>query len=171
MEATYPDAVPANSPAWTAIGATGLYSTDMMGIYRAIADLSPGGRTAKIADSVWWKDMKIAGVSKKEEGTFVGIAGQVSSDGDGEIMYWGDVAAQAEYCLQQLDDCLQLHGGSVADIVEVTAYHKDPRDWETVTEVAAGVFGDSRPAWTSVGCTGLYQEGYLHEIHALAVIE
>ena len=171
MEATYPNATPATSPAWTAIGATALYSADMMGIYRAIADLSPGERTAKIADSVWWKDMKIAGVSKKEGGTFVGIAGQVSSDGDGEIMHSGDVAAQAEYCLQQLDDCLQLHGGSVADIVEVTAYHKDPRDWETVTEVAAGVFGDNRPAWTSVGCTGLYQEGYLHEIHALAVIE
>jgi enamine deaminase RidA (YjgF/YER057c/UK114 family) len=111
------------------------------------------------------------GVVKKESGTFVGISGQVSSDGDGEIVFGGDVRAQATYCLQQLADGLELLGGSIANIVEVTAYHKDPRDWEVVSEVAAGVFGDERPAWTSIGTTGLYKEGYLHEIHALAVIE
>ena len=162
---------PSGASALTTIGTTGLSSPGTMGAYRAIADLGGGSRVARVPDSVWWKKMPIAGVVKKESGTFVGISGQVSSDGDGEIVFGGDVRAQATYCLQQLADGLELLGGSIANIVEVTAYHKDPRDWEVVSEVAAGVFGEKRPTWTSIGTTGLYKEGYLHEIHALAVIE
>jgi enamine deaminase RidA (YjgF/YER057c/UK114 family) len=171
FEAAFEGVGPSEASALTTIGTPGLSSPGMMGSYRAIADLSAGPRVARVPDTVWWKSLPIAGVVKKESGTLVGIAGQVSSDGEGEILHAGDVRAQAAYCFQQLGDGLEMLGGSIADIVEVTAYHKDPRDWEVVSDVAAGVFGDERPAWTSVGTTGLYQEGYLHEIHALAVIE
>ena len=171
FETAFEGVSPSHAAALTTIGTPGLYSAGMMGSYRAIADLSAGSRVARVPETVWWKKMPIAGVAKKESGSLVGIAGQVSSDGDGEILHSGDVRAQASYCLQQLNDGLELLGGSIANIVEVTAFHKDPRDWELVTEVAADVFGDERPAWTSIGTTGLYQEGYLHEIHALAVIE
>ena len=115
--------------------------------------------------------MPISAVTKKESGTLVGIAGQVSSDGAGDILYWGDASAQARYCFEQIEAGLQMLGGSLGDVVEVTAFHTDPRDWEDVAAAAREALAGNRPAWTSVGTTGLYQEGYLHEIHALAAIE
>jgi enamine deaminase RidA (YjgF/YER057c/UK114 family) len=59
----------------------------------------------------------------------------------------------------------------LADVVEITAFHKDPRDWEAVAREGGAFFADGGPAWTSIGTTGLFQEGYLHEIHALAVVD
>jgi enamine deaminase RidA (YjgF/YER057c/UK114 family) len=162
---------PGEASTLTTIGVPGLHLPGLLGQYRAIFDFSPGVRVARAPESVWWREMPIAGVTKKPSGKLVGIAGQVSSDGDGEILHRGDARAQAEYCLQQIGDGLQMLGGSLADVVEVTAYHKDPRDWEQVADAAREAFGADHPAWTSVGTTGLYQEGYLHEIHALAVVE
>lgn len=162
---------PSEAAPLTTIGVPGLVSRGLIGQYRAILDLSEGARIGRVPDTVWWREMAISGVSKKESGRLVGIAGQVSSDGDGEILHAGDARAQAEYCFAQIGAGLELLGGSLADIVEVTAFHKDPRDWEDVAEAADAALDGSRPAWTSVGTTGLYQEGYLHEIHALAVIE
>ena len=38
-------------------------------------------------------------------------------------------------------------------------------------EVARPLFSPRRrPAWTPVACTGLYLEGYLHEIYAIAML-
>ncbi len=155
----------------TTIGVPGLHERGLIGQYRAILDLSPGARLGRVPESVWWKEMAISGVTKKEGGKLVGIAGQVSSDGDGKILYAGDARAQASYCFEQIAKGLELLGGSLADVVEVTAFHKDIRDWEDVAAAAREALGDGDPAWTSVGTTGLYQEGYLHEIHALAVIQ
>ena len=55
-------------------------------------------------------------------------------------------------------------------IVEITSFHKDPRACEIVLDVGRQYFGEDGPAWTAAGSTGLFKEGYLHEIHALAVI-
>jgi len=161
---------PGEAPALTTIGVPGLHPRGPIGQYRAIADLATGARVGRAPESVWWREMPISAVTKKEAGALVGIAGQVSSDGDGEIVHRGDPGAQAEYCFSQIHAGLEMLGGTLADVVEVTAFHKDPRDWEDVADAARTAFGESRPAWTSVGTTGLYQEGYLHEIHALGVI-
>ena len=59
----------------------------------------------------------------------------------------------------------------MANVAEIISFHKDPRAWETVMQVGATYFDtDTPPAWTPVGMTGLYQEGYLHEIYATAVV-
>jgi len=162
---------PSGAAPLTTIGVPSLHERGLIGQYRAILDLSSGARLGRVPDSVWWKEMPISGVTKKESGKLVGIAGQVSSDGDGKILYAGDARAQASYCFEQIGRGLELLGGSLADLVEVTAFHKDIRDWEDVAAAAGEALGGGDPAWTSVGTTGLYQEGYLHEIHALAVIE
>ena len=36
-------------------------------------------------------------------------------------------------------------------------------------DVGRRYFSEQGPAWTPVGLTGFYREGYLHEIYALAV--
>jgi enamine deaminase RidA (YjgF/YER057c/UK114 family) len=59
----------------------------------------------------------------------------------------------------------------MADVVEVTSFHKDHRAWEIVMEAGREYFeADRGPAWTPCGVTGLWNPGYLHEIYALAVL-
>ena len=66
---------------------------------------------------------------------------------------------------------LEKHGAGLDDIVEIVSFHKDPRAWETVMGVGSELFQPGRgPAWTPIGCTGLYLEGYLHEIYAIAMV-
>lgn len=160
----------AEVPAWTAIGMTGFYKLGMLSSWRAIADLSAGPRIAKTPDSIWWKIDPISGGTRKTGGTLIGMAGQVASDGDGEITTPGDVAGQARYALNRLKEVLEEFGVGMDSIVEVTSFHKDPRAWEIVMDVGRQYFGDDGPAWTAAGSTGLFKEGYLHEIHALAVV-
>jgi enamine deaminase RidA (YjgF/YER057c/UK114 family) len=157
--------------AYTAIGTIGLYRLGQVGIYRVIAELGGGPRVAVNLPSVHWHEQRIAGASKKQNGRLIGIAGQVASDGKKNIIARGDTAAQARYCFGQIRGVLEKLGASLDDVVEVTSFHKDPRAWEIVMGVGQEVFRPGRgPAWTPVGCTGLYLEGYLHEIHALAMV-
>jgi enamine deaminase RidA (YjgF/YER057c/UK114 family) len=156
---------------YTAIATTGLYRLGHVGVYRAIADFSPGPRVATNLPSVHWHEQRISGASKKKGGRLIGISGQVASDGQKNIIARGDTAAQARYCFGQIKGVLEKHGASLDDVVEITSFHKDPRAWEIVMEVGKEVFKPGRgPAWTPVGATGLYLEGYLHEIYALAMV-
>jgi len=55
------------------------------------------------------------------------------------------------------------------DIVDVRSFHKDTRWAPVVADVAREFFGSTLPAWTYGGMQGLWFEGYLHEIAAIAV--
>ena len=58
-----------------------------------------------------------------------------------------------------------------SDVASVTSYHQDLRSWPEVAAVARELFGDEAlRAWTPVGVAGLWMEGYLHEISALALL-
>ena len=99
------------------------------------------------------------------------IAGEVASDGDGNIITPGNTARQARYALARIQEVLERFGASMENVVEVSSFHKDPRAWPIVMEVAEEFFGtEAGPAWTVAGTTGLYKEGYLHEIYAAAMV-
>ena len=156
---------------YTAIGMTGLYRLGQVGCYRAIADFSEGPRVAHNLPSVHWHAQRISGASRKKGGRLIGISGQVASDGAQNIIARGDTASQAHYCFSQIRGVLEKHGAGLDDIVEIVSFHKDPRAWETVMAVGSALFRPGRgPAWTPIGCTGLYLEGYLHEIYAIAMV-
>ena len=156
---------------YTAIAMTGLHRLGQVGCYRAIADFSAGPRVAANLPSVHWHKQRISGASRKKGGRLIGISGQVASDGRKNIIARGDTASQAHYCFSQIRGVLEKHGAGLDDIVEIISFHKDPRAWEIVMEVGRTLFHPRRgPAWTPVGCTGLYLEGYLHEIYAIAMV-
>jgi len=156
---------------YTAIAMTGFYKLGMVGAYRAIADFSAGPRIATNLPSVHWHKDRIAGAAKKQKGRLIGISGQVASDGQRNIVARGDPAAQARYCFSQIRGVLEKHGASLDDVVEIISFHKDPRAWRPVMQVGQEIWRQGRaPAWTPIGCTGLYLEGYLHEIYALAMV-
>lgn len=169
--ATFADTPFAEASAWTAIGVPGLYRHGMLAAWRAIADLSPGKRAAMTPASIWWKILPISGGTKKEGGRLIAISGEVASDGDGLVTTPGDTAAQARYAFNRIREVLEMFGATLENVVEITSFHKDPRAWDIVMDVGREYFGEeSGPAWTPVGITGLWQEGYLHEIYALAVV-
>jgi enamine deaminase RidA (YjgF/YER057c/UK114 family) len=156
---------------YTAIAMTGFHKLGMVGVYRAIADFSAGPRIATNIPSVHWYKERIAGAAKMKEGRLIGISGQVASDGARNIVAQGDPAAQARYCFSQIRGVLEKHGAGLDDVVEIVSFHKDPRAWQQVMAVGAEIWPKGRgPAWTPIGCTGLYLEGYQHEIYALAMV-
>jgi len=160
-----------NAAPWTAIGTTGLAMPGLLGEYRVIADLGSGQRIASTPDTIWWRTLPVSGGSMKKGGSLIGVAGQVASDGDGVIVGTGDIAAQTSYDFDQIELILKGFGAGLADVVEIISFHKDPRDIPLVMDAAAQRFeAGAGPAWTATGTTGLWQEGYLPEIHALAVV-
>jgi len=166
-----PDLAVDQATSYTSIAMTGLWRMGMVGAYRAIADRSAGPRIAHNLPSIHWNGQRITGAARKTGGRLIGISGQVASDGNRNIIGPGDPAAQASYCFSQIQGLLEKHGAGLEHVVEITSFHKDVRAWEVVMDVARDLFPAGRgPAWTPVGCTGLYLEGYQHEIHALAML-
>jgi enamine deaminase RidA (YjgF/YER057c/UK114 family) len=162
---------PSQAPCWTAIGVPAMFKPGMLAQYRCIADLSAGPRIGRVSASVHWKNTSCAGTTRKTDGTLIGIAGQVASDGEGNVTTPGDTLSQARYAFNRIRECLELQGASLADVVEITSFHRDARAWEIVMEVGREYFHPARgPAWTPIGVTGLWNPGYLHEIYALAVM-
>lgn len=159
------------APAWTAIGAPALHRPGQLVQYRMIADLSAGTRIARTPASLHWKHCPISGGTRKQHGRLIGIAGEVASDAEGNITTPGDTLNQARYAFSRISEVVEMHGVDMSHVVEITAFHKDHRAWEIVMGAAREYFDeDAWPAWTSVGMTGLWNPGYLHEIHALAVM-
>ena len=160
-----------HAASWTAIGTTGLAIPGLLGEYRAIVDLSGGQRVASTPETIWWRELPVAGGSMKKGGSLIGVAGQVASAGDGSIVGAGDLAAQTHYDLDQIALILDGFDAGLADVVEIVSFHKDPRAIPEVMAAARERFQPGQePAWTATGTTGLWLEGYLHEIYALAVV-
>lgn len=155
----------------TCIGMTGLMKFGATSSIRAVADITAGKRIARTPASIWWKVQQISGGTMKKGGKLIALAGQVASDGDGNITTPGDHAAQSRYAFNRLREVLGEFGGTMDNIVSVMPFHKDPRAWPITLEIAREYFSKGKgPCWTPVGATGLYREGYLHEIYAMALI-
>ena len=153
------------------VGAAGLLKTDMLAAYTSIADLTPGGRVGSTPDSIWWKDIyPIAGAAKKGHGTLVCVAGQVASASDGSPMFVGDSPGQVRFIFEAMRETLEGFGLTMGHVAEITAFQKDVRHWDVVMNVAKDFFDMSAPpAFSFPSMTGLWFEGFRHEISALAI--
>jgi enamine deaminase RidA (YjgF/YER057c/UK114 family) len=162
----------AHAPSTSHVGTPGLEKPGQLGAFRAVADLSPGMRTAFTPELNWWKNvLPLAGGVKKEHGTLVTVAGQVACAADQSIVAPGDTAGQVRYILTEIREVVEGFGGSLDDVLGVLSFHKDPRAWQDAMAVAAEVFPrGAGPAWTAVSMPALWMEGYLHEIAAIAVL-
>ena len=155
------------------VGAAGLLKTDMLAVYTSIGDLSPGGRVGSTPDSIWWKEVyPIAGAAKKGQGKLVCVAGQVASDSSGQAMFLGDSPGQVRFVFEAMRETLEGFGLTMGHVAEITAFQKDVRHWEMVMNVAKDFFDMSAPpAFSFPSMTGLWFEGFRHEISALAIAD
>lgn len=78
-------------------------------------------------------------------GDFIFVSGQVAMGADGEIVA-GGIVSQAHKTMQNLIAILNQAGCTLADVVKVTVWLDDVRDFQAFNRVYAGYFGDNPPA-------------------------
>jgi enamine deaminase RidA (YjgF/YER057c/UK114 family) len=106
-------------------------------------------------------------------GKLVFIAGQVANDKQGKLVGKDDLKAQAIQVFENLKAALSAAGATFDDVVKINWYVKGykPEYLPTLREVRSSFMNkDKLPASTLVGVTALFQEDYLLEIEAVAVV-
>lgn len=74
-----------------------------------------------------------------EAGGWLYVSGQVPRDPDGEIVV-GNISVQARVTLENLKSVLESAGYSLRDVVRVTVWLDDPRDFAGFNKVYARYF-------------------------------
>jgi enamine deaminase RidA (YjgF/YER057c/UK114 family) len=104
-------------------------------------------------------------------GNTVYLAGQVSVDGQGQVVGRGDITAQATQVFENIGKALAAGGATFADLVKITVFITDARFREPVAEVRRKYLGTELPASTLLVVAGLAQPDYLLEIEGIAVVD
>jgi enamine deaminase RidA (YjgF/YER057c/UK114 family) len=108
-------------------------------------------------------------------GRLLFLAGQDASNEEGRIVAPGDLVAQYEQVLSNLDSVVSAAGGSMQDIVKLNIFVRDRDDYvkklAPLGRVFRAQFGDHYPAMALFEVTGFFQEDALVELEGFAVIE
>ena len=81
-----------------------------------------------------------------------------------------NVEQQTEQCLKNIQTILEAGGSGLQHVLRCGVFLLDMREFKTMNGVYARVFGDHRPARTTVQVAGLPGEGLLVEIDAIAYV-
>jgi 2-iminobutanoate/2-iminopropanoate deaminase len=81
-----------------------------------------------------------------------------------------DVEAQTEQCLKNVQTILEAAGSGLQHVLRCGVFLLDMAEFTKMNRVYARVFGDHRPARTTVQVAGLPGEGLRVEIDAVAFI-
>jgi enamine deaminase RidA (YjgF/YER057c/UK114 family) len=104
-------------------------------------------------------------------GNTVYLRGQIGEDLDtNESVGIGDVEAQAEQAMANIDMLLREAGSELSHIVKVVVYIVDPRYRETVYRVMGRWLKGVHPVSTGLVVSALARPEWLVEIDATAVI-
>ncbi len=86
---------------------------------------------------------------------FLFTAGQIALDPVTMDVVPGDVAAQTTQVLKNLGAVIEAAGANWSHVVKTTVFLRDMADFAAVNGVYATVFGDARPARSTVAVAGL----------------
>lgn len=102
-------------------------------------------------------------------GTLVFVSGQAGRDPRTGLIA-EDVEAQTEQALRNVAAILEAAGSDLSHVVRCGVFLIDMGEFQKMNAVYARVFGDHRPARTTVGVSDLPGPGLRVEIDAVAVI-
>ena len=100
-------------------------------------------------------------------GGFLFASGQVALDPATGQLLAGDVGAQTERALLNLQGVLEKAGCSLGDVVRTTVYLRDMADFAAMNAVYARFFSGAPPARSTVAVAGLPRDARV-EIDAIA---
>ncbi|MGP3912778.1 RidA family protein [Nonomuraea sp. 10N515B] len=105
----------------------------------------------------------VSGVNcRRTDDTFVGV--EVYKDGATNL----DIHAQTRAVIENIGDILKAAGGSLADLVQITAYLVNMNDFKGYNEVYAEFFDEEGPTRTTVAVHQLPHPHLLIEMQAVA---
>lgn len=102
-------------------------------------------------------------------GNLLFISGQAGSAEDGSIVS-GGFRAQGEQAFANLSRALEAGGSSLADVIKVTIYVTDMRNFSEVVELRRQFFSAPYPADTIAEVKALYHPEVMIEIEAIAAV-
>jgi enamine deaminase RidA (YjgF/YER057c/UK114 family) len=102
-------------------------------------------------------------------GNMVWISGTTARDDNGTVVGVGDMEAQAQKCLENIETILREAGGTRDDVVKLTVYLADRGYRDRFQQVRKRFFRPPYPASAMVVGTMVLPE-YLVEIEAVAVL-
>lgn len=96
------------------------------------------------------------------------VSGQGATDPATGRLVGDDVERQTEQCLKNVEAILEAGGSGLQHVLRCGVFLLDMREFATMNKVYARMFGDHRPARTTVQVAGLPGDGLLVEIDAIA---
>jgi enamine deaminase RidA (YjgF/YER057c/UK114 family) len=111
----------------------------------------------------------------RAQGALLFLAGQTAQDATGRIVARGDLVAQFRQALVNVTAVLRAGGGTPRDLVKVTFYVRDKRDYReraaAIGQVYRELLDGHYPATTLVEVSALWDDEALVEIDAIAVLD
>ena len=99
------------------------------------------------------------------------VSGQGATDPATGKMAGPDTATQTEQCLKNVRAILQAAGSDLNCVLRCGGFLADMRDFEQMNGVYSRMFGDHRPARTTIQAGALPGEGLLVEIDCIAYLK
>jgi len=103
-------------------------------------------------------------------GNLLFISGQVSQDNAGNIVGVGDCEAQARNIMSRLSTISEAAGCSMKDVVKITTFLTDIKDYPSFAKVRGETFPTTPPASSTVIVAGLVRPELVIEIEAIVNI-
>ena len=107
-------------------------------------------------------------------GRLLFLAGQTASDADGRIVAPGNLVAQYEQVLRNLQTVVKAAGGTMQDIMKITIFIRNRDDYlaqlKPLGKVHRAFFGTYYPATALFEIARFFQDEALIEIEGLAVL-
>src|SRR4051794_23226199 len=98
------------------------------------------------------------------------VSGQLAFDNQNELVGKGDVGAQTEQVLENIQRSLEQLGGTLADVIQVTVFVKDMSGLRQIHEARLRAFSPPYPTSTLVAVAGFVHPDALIEINAVAAL-
>lgn len=110
-------------------------------------------------------------VEVRKGARFIYIAGQVAMDRSGKLVGDGDFKAQTKQTFENLKAALQASGATFNNVVKLNSYFVDMTQLPAFREVRDTYINTANPpASTAVKVAGLFRDGFLLEVEAVAVV-
>jgi 2-iminobutanoate/2-iminopropanoate deaminase len=102
--------------------------------------------------------------------TLLFIAGQVAYDENGGPAHGRDFTAQAREVFRSVQAQVEAGGGTLQNVVKLTAFLTDIRYRTELAPIREEFFGSKMPAYTQVAIAALGLPEWLIEVEAIAVL-
>ena len=98
------------------------------------------------------------------------VSGQGATDPTTGKLVSSDTAAQTEQCLKNVEAILKAAGSDLQHVLRCGVFLIDMKEFQQMNAVYSRMFGEHRPARTTIQAAGLPGEGLLVEIDCIAYI-